>query len=43
MNTQPSSVNDVVQKLAYKKVLSYQQYKGTSLTKKGNISFGKFF
>ncbi|MGY8933521.1 MAG: metal-dependent transcriptional regulator [Flavobacteriales bacterium] len=38
MNTQPSSVTDMVQKLAYKKVLSYQKYKGTSLTKKGKIT-----
>ena len=38
MNTQPSSVTDMVQKLAYKKVLLYQKYKGTSLTKKGKIT-----
>ena len=37
LNTQPSSVTDMVQKLAYKKVLSYQKYKGSSLTKNGKI------
>ncbi len=35
MNTQPSSVTDMVQKLAHKKALSYQKYKGVFLTKKG--------
>ena len=35
LNTQPSSVTDMVQKLAYKKVLSYQKYKGSFLTKEG--------
>ena len=38
LNTQPSSVTDMVQKLAHKKALSYQKYKGTSLTKKGKIT-----
>ena len=37
LNTQPSSVTDMVQKLADKKVLSYQKYKGSSLTKKGKL------
>jgi len=37
LNTQPSSVTDMVQKLAHKKALSYQKYKGTFLTKKGKI------
>lgn len=35
LNTQPSSVTDMVQKLAHKKVLSYQKYKGSFLTKEG--------
>ncbi|MAM30702.1 MAG: iron-dependent repressor [Flavobacteriaceae bacterium] len=35
MDTKPSSVTDMVQKLADKKVLSYVKYKGTSLTDKG--------
>ena len=35
MDTKPSSVTDMVQKLADKKVLSYTKYKGTSLTEKG--------
>tara|TARA_R100000935_G_scaffold13736_5_gene27677 strand:- start:105443 stop:106099 length:657 start_codon:yes stop_codon:yes gene_type:complete len=35
MDTKPSSVTDMVQKLAEKEVLSYIKYKGTSLTKKG--------
>ncbi len=37
LNTQPSSVTDMVQKLAHKKALSYQKYKGTFLTEKGKI------
>lgn len=37
LNTQPSSVTDMVQKLADKKVLSYQKYKGSTLTKKGKL------
>ena len=52
MNTKPSSATDMVQKLAEKKVVSYQKYKGAFLTKKGkksqplsfgNIVFGKCF
>ena len=35
MDTKPSSVTDMVQKLADKKVLSYVKYKGTSLTDEG--------
>ncbi len=35
MNTKPSSATDMVQKLAEKKLVSYQKYKGTFLTKKG--------
>lgn len=35
MDTKPSSVTDMVQKLAEKKVLSYKKYKGTLLTEKG--------
>ncbi len=35
MDTKPSSVTDMVQKLAEKKILSYVKYKGTSLTPKG--------
>jgi DtxR family Mn-dependent transcriptional regulator len=35
MDTKPSSVTDMVQKLAEKKVLAYIKYKGTSLTEKG--------
>lgn len=35
MDTKPSSVTDMVQKLADKKVLSYVKYKGTTLTTKG--------
>ena len=38
MDTKPSSVTDMVQKLAEKKVLSYVKYKGTSLTDKGKTS-----
>jgi DtxR family Mn-dependent transcriptional regulator len=37
MNTQPSSVTDMVQKLAGKNVLSYKKYKGTFLTDNGKI------
>ncbi|NND64207.1 MAG: metal-dependent transcriptional regulator [Flavobacteriaceae bacterium] len=36
MSTKPSSVTDMVQKLADKKLLSYQKYKGASLTNKGS-------
>ncbi|MFC7356266.1 metal-dependent transcriptional regulator [Jejudonia soesokkakensis] len=35
METKPSSVTDMVQKLAEKKVLSYKKYKGTQLTPHG--------
>lgn len=35
MNTRPSSATDMIQKLAEKKVVSYQKYKGSFLTKKG--------
>ena len=35
MDTKPSSVTDMVQKLAEKKVLSYKKYKGTQLTESG--------
>ncbi len=35
MDTKPSSVTDMVQKLAEKEVLSYKKYKGTLLTKSG--------
>ena len=35
LETKPSSVTDMVQKLAEKKLLSYQKYKGTHLTPKG--------
>lgn len=35
MDTKPSSVTDMVQKLAEKKMLSYQKYKGATLTKSG--------
>jgi DtxR family Mn-dependent transcriptional regulator len=35
MKTKPSSATDMVQKLAEKKVVSYQKYKGAFLTKKG--------
>ena len=35
MHTRASSVTDMIQKLADKKVISYQKYKGASLTKKG--------
>ena len=35
MATKPSSVTDMVQKLAEKKMLSYRKYKGTTLTAQG--------
>ena len=35
METKPSSVTDMVQKLADKKMLSYKKYKGTTLTVDG--------
>lgn len=37
MNTKPSSVTDMVQKLADKKMLSYEKYRGSFLTKFGKI------
>lgn len=37
METKPSSVTDMVQKLADKKVLSYRKYKGAKLTADGEI------
>lgn len=36
METKPSSVTDMVQKLAQKKLVSYQKYRGTTLTSKGS-------
>lgn len=36
METKPSSVTDMVQKLADKELLSYVKYKGTTLTKNGS-------
>ena len=41
MNTKPSSVTDMVQKLAEKKALSYERYKGTFLTKSGKKTAAK--
>ena len=35
MKTRASSATDMIQKLAEKKVVSYQKYKGSFLTKKG--------
>ncbi len=35
MNTKASSVTDMLQKLAEKKLIKYEKYKGVSLTKKG--------
>ncbi len=35
LHTQPSSVTDMIKKLADKKVVSYQKYHGVNLTKKG--------
>lgn len=35
METKPSSVTDMVQKLAEKKLLTYKRYKGTTLTVEG--------
>ncbi|GEQ84760.1 iron-dependent repressor [Patiriisocius marinistellae] len=37
METKPSSVTDMVQKLAEKKILSYRKYKGVQLTEEGRI------
>lgn len=36
LDTKPSSVTDMVQKLDHKKILTYVKYKGVSLTPKGN-------
>ena len=35
METKPSSVTDMVQKLAEKKLLTYKPYKGVNLTEEG--------
>ena len=35
METKPSSVTDMVQKLAEKKLLTYKRYKGVKLTAEG--------
>ncbi len=35
MDTRPSSVTDMIQKLAEKKLLTYKRYKGVKLTKEG--------
>ena len=35
LETKPSSVTDMVQRLAEKKMLTYKKYKGTKLTKEG--------
>ena len=37
LNMKPSSVSDMLKKLAEKKYINYQKYKGTSLTKKGKL------
>ena len=37
LNMKPSSVTDMLKKLAEKKFINYQKYKGTSLTKKGKL------
>ena len=37
LNMKPSSVTDMLKKLADKKYINYQKYKGSSLTKKGNL------
>jgi DtxR family Mn-dependent transcriptional regulator len=41
MNTKPSSVTDMVQKLAEKKAVSYEKYKGTFLTRSGKKTAAK--
>jgi len=41
MNTKPSSVTDMVQKLAEKKAVSYKRYKGTFLTRSGKKTAAK--
>ncbi len=37
LKTKPSSATDMIQKLAEKKVVAYQKYKGAFLTKKGKL------
>ena len=37
LDMKPSSVTDMLKKLAEKKFINYQKYKGTSLTKKGRL------
>ena len=37
LKMKPSSVTDMLKKLAEKKFINYQKYKGTSLTKKGKL------
>ena len=37
LEMKPSSVTDMLKKLADKKFINYQKYKGTSLTKKGKL------
>ena len=37
LNMKPSSVTDMLKKLADKKYINYQKYKGSSLTKKGKL------
>ena len=37
MDTKPSSVTDMVKKLADKQLISYKKYKGVSLTKMGSL------
>ena len=37
LDMKPSSVTDMLKKLAEKKFINYQRYKGTSLTKKGKL------
>ena len=37
LDMKPSSVTDMLKKLALKKFINYQKYKGTSLTKKGKL------
>ena len=37
LEMKPSSVTDMLKKLAEKKFINYQKYKGTSLTKKGKL------
>ena len=37
LNIKPSSVTDMLKKLAEKKFINYEKYKGTSLTKRGRL------